>query len=103
MHLFILFILINLSELNTPSRSENRPQTGPDHFFYSIQRRKIEKHNRAKADRKIKLASRTLKKGRPKKVSPIKPINEQLIKTFKGLKSNQRLGKFTKNGRRIVA
>jgi hypothetical protein len=49
------------------------------------------------------LAPRTLKKGRPKKASPIKPTNKQLIETFKGLKLNQRIGKFMKNGRRIVA
>ena len=51
----------------------------------------------------MKLAPRTLKKGRPKKVSPVKPTSEQLIETFKGLKLNQRIGKFSRNGRRIVA
>jgi hypothetical protein len=50
----------------------------------------------------MKLASRTVNRGRPKKVSPVKPTNEQLIEAFKGLKLNQRIGKFSRNGRRIV-
>ena len=57
----------------------------------------------AKVGRKIKLASCTLKKGRPKKVHPIEPTSEHLMEIFKGLKLNQKPGKFTKNGRRIVA
>jgi hypothetical protein len=71
--------------------------------FYSIQWRKIQKQNQAKAGRKTKWAPRTLKKGRPKKTSPIKPTSEQLIEAFKGLKLKQRIGEFTKNSRRIVA
>ena len=83
--------------------SESRPQTGPDHFFYSIQRNKIEKSFRTKVGRKMKLASRTIKRGRPKKASPVKPTSEQLIETFKGLKLIQRIGRYSRNGRRIVA
>jgi hypothetical protein len=51
----------------------------------------------------MKLASRTVKRGRPKKASPVKPTSEQLIETFKELKLNARIGKFSRNGRRIVA
>jgi hypothetical protein len=98
------FDLLNpFSKRHIPSKSENRPQTGPDHFFYSIQRNKIEKSVQTKVGRKMKLASRTVKSGRPKKASPVKPTSEQLIETFKGLKLTQRIGKFSRNGRRIVA
>jgi len=51
----------------------------------------------------MKLAARTVKRGRPKKTSPIKSTNKQLIETFKGLKVNQWIGKFSRNGHRIVA
>ena len=88
--------------MHTATKSEHRPQTGPDHFFYTIQRRKIEKANKASAGRKIKLALRTIKKGRPKKISPVKPLNEQLIETFKGLTFIHRIGKYSRNGHRIV-
>ena len=89
-------------------RSENRPQTGPDHFFYSIQRHKIEKANRATAGRKVKLAPWTLQKGRPKKINPIKPTEDELLDTFKGLKLQERkriakVGKLSRNGRRIIS
>jgi hypothetical protein len=98
-----VFRLTFSSKRNIPSHSENRPQTGPDHFFYAIQRHKIEKSIRTKVGRKMKLASRTVNRGRPKKVSPVKPTSEELIETFKGLKLKQRIGKFSRNGRRIVA
>lgn len=88
------------SKRHIPTKSENRPQTGPDHFFYTIQRHKIEKSVRTKVGRKMKLA---VNRGRPEKGSPVKPVSEQLIETFKGLKLKQRIGKFSRNGRRIVA
>jgi hypothetical protein len=96
-------LLNPFSKRHIPSKSESRPQTGPDHFFYAIQRNKIEKSFQTKVGRKVKLVSRTIKKGRFKKVSPVKPISKQLIETFKGLKLNARIGKFSRNGRRIIA
>ena len=51
----------------------------------------------------MKLLAHTVKRGRPKKASPIKSTNEQLTETFKSLKVNQWIGKFLRNGRRIVA
>ena len=50
----------------------------------------------------MKLAPRTINKGRPKKVSPVKPTDKQLIELFNTLKSNVRIGKFSRNGHWIV-
>ena len=47
----------------------------------------------------MKLVARTVKRGCPKKASPIKSTNEQVIETFKSLKVNQWIGKFSWNGR----
>ena len=96
-------MLTDFRELHIPIKSESRPQTGPDHFFYALQRRKIEKANQAKAGRRMKLAPHIINKGRPKKVSPVKPTDKQLIELFNTLKSNGRIGKFSRNGHRIVA
>jgi len=57
-----------------------------------IQRRKIEKANKATAGRKIKLALRTIKK-----MCPVNPTDEQLIETFKGFTFSRKIGKYLKN------
>jgi hypothetical protein len=96
-------LLSYYSKWHISSKSDKQPQTGLDHFFYTIQWYKIEKDLQTKVGGKTTLALCTIKKRHPKKATPVMPTSDQLIETFKGLKLKKWIGKFSKDGCRIVA